>query len=180
MSRAHIFACALVVACSREGESLPAPKASAGAGSVTAAVEQLDHMDGRSPVPLVPAMAAHQKQEMRDHLLAVQEVVAALAIADFSAVQTAAARIGFSQTMGQMCTHMGAGAPGFAEQAIQFHHTADRIADAARAQDGARVLVALGATLQTCTSCHAVWKQHVVDQDTWQRLTASLAPPAPH
>lgn len=138
--------------------------------------EALDRMDTRTPVPLLPMMANHQKQNMREHLVAVQEIVAALAIDDFAAVERAVERIGFSEQMGQMCTHMGAGAPGFTEKALGFHHTADRIATAAREQDQARVLTELSATLLTCTSCHAEWKQHVVDEPTWQRLTASAAP----
>jgi DNA-binding MarR family transcriptional regulator len=42
-------------------------------------VTALDRMDTRAPVPLLPMMANHQKQNMRDHLVAVQEIVAALA-----------------------------------------------------------------------------------------------------
>jgi hypothetical protein len=122
-------------------------------------------------------MAAPQKQNMRDHLVAVQEAVSALSVANFAGVEAAAQRIGFSETMGQMCTHMGAGAPGFAEQAIEFHHTADRIAAAAHERDAAGVLMALGTTLQACTSCHAVWKQQVVDEPTWQRLASSTGTP---
>jgi hypothetical protein len=121
-------------------------------------------------------MANHQKQNMRDHLVAVQEIVAALATEDFPGVDRAAGRIGFSEQMGKMCTHMGAGAPGFTERALEFHHAADQIAVAARERDRGRVLTALGATLQTCTSCHAAWKQQVVDEPTWQRLTASSPP----
>jgi hypothetical protein len=118
-------------------------------------------------------MANHQKQNMRDHLVAVQEIVAAIATDDFAGVERAAGRIGFSEQMGRMCTHMGAGAPGFTEQALNFHHTADRISAAARDRDRARVLTELGATLKTCTSCHAAWKQQVVDESTWTRLTSS-------
>jgi hypothetical protein len=118
-------------------------------------------------------MASHQKQNMRDHLIAVREVVSALSIADYPGVEAAAARMGFSPAMGQMCSHMGAGAPGFAEQAIEFHHTADRIGVAARERDAAAVMMALGSTLQACTSCHAVWKQQVVDEPTWQRIASS-------
>jgi hypothetical protein len=121
-------------------------------------------------------MANHQKQNMRDHLVAVQEIVAAIATDDFAGVERAAGRIGFSEQMGQMGTHMGAGAPGFTEQALNFHHTADRIAAAARDRDRGRVQEALGATLQTCTSCHDAWKQQVVDEPTWTRLTASAPP----
>lgn len=179
MSRAALSIGVVAVACSGSGDPAPVPTVSVATTRVTTAIEQLDRIDARSPVPLLPAMASHQKQNMRDHLVAVQEIVTALSIADFAAVEAAAARIGFSQTMGQMCTHMGAGAPRFSEQAIEFHHIADRIADAARERDGARSLMALGATLQACTSCHAVWKQQVVDEATWQRLTASISPPMP-
>lgn len=139
----------------------------------------LDQLDTRAPLPLLPMMANHQEQNMRDHLLAVQEIVTAVGSEDYAAVERAAGRIGFSEQMGQMCTHMGAGAPGFTEKALAFHHTADRIAVAARAKDRARVLSELGATLETCTSCHAAWKQQVVDEATWTRLT-SAAPPTHH
>jgi hypothetical protein len=175
--RPLIFAVAL--ACSSTEPPAPTPPRVATAEpspSPITAPEVLDRIDPRSPVPLLPAMASHQKQNMRDHLVAVQEVVSALSIADYAGVEAAAARIGFSQAMGQTCSHMGAGAPGFAEQAIEFHHTADRIGIAARERDGAAVMMALGSTLQSCTSCHAVWKQQVVDEPTWQRLAASSAP----
>jgi hypothetical protein len=167
----------LLGACSREPQ--PAPAVTAPPARVTEnAANALDRVDLRRAVPLLPMMANHQKQNMRDHLVAVQEIAAGLAVGDFAGVEQAAARIGFSESMGQMCTHMGAGAPGFAEQAIEFHRTADRVTKAARERDARGVLSELAATLQTCTSCHAVWKQQVVDEATWQRLT-SLAPPAP-
>jgi cytochrome c556 len=117
-------------------------------------------------------MAHHQKQNMRDHLSAVEEIVTALATDDFAGVEKAAARIGFSEKMGQICNHMGAGAPGFSKQALGFHHTADRITTAARDRDRGRVLTELGATLKTCTSCHSTWKQQVVDESAWTKLTA--------
>jgi hypothetical protein len=140
------------------------------------AAESLDQMDTRIPLPLLPMMANHQKQNMREHLLAVQEIVTALATDDYPAIEKAAGRIGFSEQMGQMCTHMGAGAPGFTEQALAFHHTADRIGVAAKAHDRGAVLTAFAATLQSCTACHATWKQQVVDEAAWTRLTATAAP----
>jgi hypothetical protein len=140
------------------------------------AQKSLDHIDGRVAVPLLPMMANHQKQNMRDHLLAVQEVIVASSTGDFPAIEKAAARLGYSEQMGQMCTHMGAGAPGFTEQALAFHHTADTIGDAARRRDRAAVIEALGSTLQTCTGCHATFRQTVVDEATWNRLTSMAAP----
>jgi hypothetical protein len=78
--------------------------------------------------------------------------------------------------MGQMCNHMGAGAPGFTEQALAFHHTADKIGAAARKRDMPGVVSALGETLATCTGCHATFKQKVVDEATWASLTGRTSP----
>jgi uncharacterized damage-inducible protein DinB len=169
MTRHLLIVTAVLLAwgCSRE-----APRAAA----APTPTEALDKLDTRAPLPLLPMMANHQKQNMREHLVAVQEIAAALAIDDFAAIEKATARIGFTQQMGQMCTHMGAGAPGFTEQALAFHHAADKIADAARQRDKPKVVSELSATLQACTNCHAAWKQQVVDEPTWNRLTASAAP----
>ena len=145
-----------------------------------AARASLDDIDTRVPVPLLPMMANHQKQNMRDHLLAVQEIILAANREDFSGVEAAASRIGYSPQMEQMCTHMGAGANGFTEQALSFHHTADSIGAAARRQDRGAVMKALGATLQTCTACHETYRQHVVDEVTWTRLTSMAAPTGRH
>lgn len=145
-------------------------------GDACSAQTALDKLDGRAPLPLLPMMASHQKQNMRDHLLAVQEVVAGLAADDFALIEQAAARLGYSEQMGRMCSHMGAGAPGFSERALSFHHTADGIGGAARARDRAGVTKALGATLRACTDCHALYKQSIVDEATWSRIGSGPVP----
>lgn len=143
----------------KASERLPAP-----ASSNAAAIEELERLDERRAVPLLPMMANHQKQNMREHLVVVQELVVATAQGDFAEVARAARRMGYSEAMGRMCEHMGAGAPGFTQQALDFHHSADRIADAAVRKDSVAVLTALGATLSTCTACHAAYKQKLVDE----------------
>jgi hypothetical protein len=130
-----------------------------------------DVLDTRTPLPLTAMMAEHQKRNMRDHLAAIQEIVAALAADEMSAVEKAARRIGYSDTMAQMCQHMGAAAPGFADMALAFHRTADTIGDAAQRGDRNAATGALAATLHTCVGCHASYRQQIVDQATWQRLT---------
>ena len=130
-------------------------------------------MDGRTPLPLLPMMAEHQKENMREHLAAIQAIIAAIGSDDMDAVAKAASRIGYSETMGQMCEHMGAAAPGFTPMALNFHRTADTIGEAARRGDRAGVLSSLDRTLQTCVSCHATYRQKVVDDATWKRLTAA-------
>jgi len=136
-------------------------------------------VDQRRPVRLLPMMAAHQKENMRDHLLAVQQIVAALAADDFAGIAKAAGRIGYSDAMAQMCTHMGAATPGFMEMALNFHRTADTIADAARNHDRSGVLTAINQTLQACTGCHAAFRQEVVDEATWKQMTSTVPSSGP-
>jgi hypothetical protein len=136
----------------------------------------LDEMDGRKPVPLTPMMAQHQKQNMREHLVAVQQIVHAAAAKDFPEIEKAATKIGSSPQMRQMCNHMGAGAPGFTEQALGFHEKADGIIAAAQKEDYDGVMNALDATLNTCTTCHAQYKQQVVTEAVWAEKTGMGAP----
>jgi hypothetical protein len=42
----------------------------------------------------------------------------------------------------------------------------------ARDHDRVRVVGALADTLAACTACHAAWKQRVVDESTWNEITA--------
>jgi hypothetical protein len=144
------------------------PAASAAAKQAPAA-----NLDTRAPLPLTAMMANHQKQEMRDHLRVVQEITTALAKDDFDAIAKSAARIGWSDQQAMMCKHMGAGAPGFAEVGEQFHKTADTIVDAAKHRDRAAVAAALGATLQTCTGCHDTYRQEIVDEPVFTKMTGS-------
>jgi hypothetical protein len=158
---------------SAEAKSTPPPDL----GSAHAAA---DAMDSRTPVPLLPRMAQHQKQNMRDHLLVVQEVTTALTRGDFDAAGRAAQRIASSARMTQTCEHMGSHAPGFTELALEFHRTADTLVAATRKRDRDDVLAALGHTLNACTSCHAAYKQQIVDETTWASLSTAATPARPH
>lgn len=161
-----------VTACNTaSAPSPPAARSSTAPFGSNSAHHVLDRMDGRTPVPLLPMMAEHQKRNMRDHLVAVQELTGALAVGDFSEVQRVAARLGSSPQMTRTCEHLGAHAPGFTELALNFHTTADTIAEAATRRDRDAVLEALNRTLAACTSCHATYKQQVVDDATWATLS---------
>lgn len=143
-------------------------------------IAQLNAMDNRRPVPLQPMMAWHQKQNMMEHLVAIQRITAALAEEDWDGVAEASKTIESSPQMQQMCQHMGAGAEGFTELALEFHSRADAIGEAAKARDGAGVLRATSKTLQACTQCHATYRQDVVDAATWQARTGSSHTPGGH
>lgn len=134
-------------------------------------------LDARTPLPLTPQMAEHQKVQMRDHLVAVSEITAGLAASDWAGVEAAALRLGTSPGSETMCEHMGAGAPGFTERGIGFHTTADGIVGAARAHDGAAVTAALAATLAGCTGCHAEYRQEVVTEAAYAAAAAAAEAP---
>jgi hypothetical protein len=133
-------------------------------------------MDPRTPVPLQPMMAWHQKQNMQAHLVAIEGITAALAEEDWEGVQASASAIQSSPQMAMQCEHMGAGAEGFTALALDFHQRADGIAIAAAEQDQKRVLQATAHTLKACTSCHAQYRQDLVDAQTWSLRTGSSAP----
>lgn len=139
---------------------------------------ELDELDPRTPVPLQPMMAWHQKQNMQEHLVAIQRIVDGLAREDWDEVADASALIESSPQMQQMCQHMGAGAPGFTSLALDFHARADAIGVAARAHDGPAVLSATSNTLAACTGCHAAYRQDLVDAETWAQRTGSTHDPA--
>jgi hypothetical protein len=125
-------------------------------------------LDPRRPVPLQPMMAWHQKQNMQAHLVAIRQIVDGLAHQDWAAIEEASERIGSSPQKRQMCEHMGAGADGFTELALDFHARADAIGDGARERDAAAVLAATSDTLAACTECHATYRQDVVSADEWR------------
>ncbi len=172
----------LVVGCRSRAA---APPAAEGRGEPVAAAaaaghpaDELARLDPRTPVPLQPMMAWHQKQNMMEHLVAIQRITDGLAREDWEEIASAAALIESSPQMQQMCQHMGAGADGFTELALDFHRRADGIGEAARARDGAGVLRATATTLQACTGCHAAYRQEVVDAATWQARTGATHDPA--
>lgn len=170
--------------CKKGSEAQPAPKAepapapaadpAPAAAAKPAApdpIAQLAAMDSRTPVPLQPMMAWHQKENMQQHLVAIQRITAALGKDDWDEVADAAKLIESSPQMAMMCKHMGAGADGFTEKALDFHRRADAIAPAAKKHDAKAVLAATAHTLEACTSCHATYRQEIVDAVTWTQKT---------
>jgi cytochrome c556 len=138
--------------------------------------DALAALDPRAPVPLIPMMAWHQKQQMQQHLGAIEQIIAAAAKGDWAAVAAASKAIESSEQMKQMCHHMGMGAQGFTAMALDFHARADAIGLAAKKKDLPGILTATARTLQACNGCHAAYRQDVVDPATWQQRTGSAAP----
>jgi len=175
------LAALLMTAC--EGKPTPAQpvdqaRVPAASSDACQPVSELNALDPRRPVPLQPMMAWHQKQNMQDHLVAIERIIDALAREDWEAIGLASARIESSPQMQQMCEHMGAGADGFTEMALDFHRRADAIGEAADARDAQAVLRATSNTLQACTSCHSTYRQEIVDAETWTARTGQTHDPS--
>ncbi len=178
---------ALLLGGCSQAAPVPAPPVAPGPAAASPAVstsasdprDQAEAMDTRTPVPLTPMMATHQKEQMRDHLVAVDEIVTALATDDWPTMQSAAARLGSSPENTMMCEHMGAATPGFTGRGLEFHHTADALSTAAQAQDHAGVVKALAATLSACTKCHADFRQDIVTGPEFAVATGTPPPTHP-
>ena len=179
--RAVLLSFILFGACNSKDAATTNDTPTAQATTASAAcqpITALNELDHRQPVPLQPMMAWHQKQNMMEHLVAIQRITGGLAQQDWEEVASAAALIETSPQMQQMCQHMGAGAAGFTEMALDFHRRADAIAKAARTHDGPAVLRATSNTLQACTGCHATFHQEVIGATAWQERTGSTHNPA--
>lgn len=157
----------LLIGCDRSSASPPPASPPPAPAPTTAprAAPQANAFDQRTPVPLSPMMAAHQKEQMRDHLRVVQEIAGALAVENYEAIAASTGRIASSEQQSMMCAHMGAGAPGFAELGEELHRTADGIITAAKRRDRAAVAAALEATLTKCVGCHETYRQEIVEDE---------------
>ncbi len=150
-----------------------ANEASASKVSAKSPAQDLAALDTRRPVPLLPIMAWHQKQSMMQHLVVIQQIVSAAADEKWSDISEAAKGIEASERERQSCEHMGAGAEGFTELALEFHDRATAIREAAESHDGPAVLRATAHALEACTSCHATYRQEVLDESGWKARTMS-------
>ncbi len=113
--------------------------------------------DGRTVLHAPPRLLAHQRRMMRDHLAAVQEVVAAMAAGQYDkGARTAHERLGLSPEMARMCNRFG---PAFGAMGIAFHRDGDRLGDVLATGDPQQSLAALHKVLGDCVACHARFRQ---------------------
>lgn len=125
-------------------------------------MKNLANQDARKPVPLNATMAQHQLQNMREHLIAVQEIIAAMSERNFAGMKKAAQKLSSSPQMNMMCEHMGQGAPGYTEMGLALHKAADQLLVHADNKNYDAFVKQLNVTVKTCTSCHAQFKQQII------------------
>lgn len=120
--------------------------------------------DTREFVPMPPQMVAHTLSNMRDHLLALQEIQENLARGETDrAAKVAEARLGMSS----LTTHGAADVAPFMPQGMQdagtgMHHAASRFAlaatDAGVSGDLKPALAALALVTAQCNACHSSYR----------------------
>lgn len=120
--------------------------------------------DARQLVAMPAPMQEHMLANMRDHLVALGEVQAALGKGDFDqAAEIAENRIGVSSLQAHGASHIAPLMPnGMQEIGTNMHHTASRFArtaqEAAVTNDLPRTLGALAELTQQCAACHAGYR----------------------
>jgi cytochrome c556 len=116
--------------------------------------------DTRIKVDLPAMMKTHMLHSMRDHLLAVQEIQAALATGAFDkASDIAEKRLGMSSLESHNAAHMAPFMPeGMQAIGTEMHHAASRFAMTASEGDLARSLAALSKVTEQCVACHMTYR----------------------
>jgi cytochrome c556 len=120
--------------------------------------------DPRIAVDMPPMMRSHMLANMRDHLMALQEIQSRLAAGEYdAAAATAEKRLGMSSLQSHGASHMAGFMPkGMQETGSAMHRAASRFAvaaqDAAVSRDLPRALGALSEVTAQCVACHAAYR----------------------
>ncbi len=122
--------------------------------------------DNRQLVDMPAMMKAHMLGNMRDHLLALEEITRHLARQEYDqASDIAENRLGMSSMGSHGASHMGKFMPvEMAEIGTNMHRAASRFALAARDAelDGGlnKAFSALSEVMQQCVACHTGYRVH--------------------
>jgi hypothetical protein len=122
--------------------------------------------DGRQLVELPDPMRQHTIANMRDHLLALQEIDMALSRNEFdNASSIAEKRLGMSSLELHGAAHIAPYLPqGMQDIGTRMHRAASRFAveaqSASVSNDVRPALGALGSVMQQCVACHAAYRLH--------------------
>jgi len=120
--------------------------------------------DPRQLVEMPAPMQEHMLANMRDHLVAMGEIQAALAAGKYNeAADIAEKRIGMSSLQGHGASHMAPFMPKpMQDIGTNMHRAASRFArttqEAAVTNDIPRALGALAELTQQCNACHAGYR----------------------
>jgi len=114
--------------------------------------------DPRTSLNLPAPMRYHQLVMMREHLQAVNDIVALIAEGKFdTASQVAHSKLGLTPEMKKMC-NMFANSD-FRQMGLTFHKHADELGDVLKTKNLNKSLRALHTTMNSCVQCHATFRQ---------------------
>ena len=122
--------------------------------------------DARQLVNFPEPMRLHTITSMRDHLLALQEINAALSVNAFDkAASIAEQRLGMSSLERHGAAHIAPFMPqGMQDIGTQLHRAASRFAIEAQSagvsNDVWPALASLSTVMQQCVACHAAYRLH--------------------
>lgn len=122
--------------------------------------------DTRIIVAFPEPMRLHTLANMRDHLVSLQRIDAALAKGDYEqAADIAETRLGMTSLEAHDAAHLAPFMPkGMQEMGTSMHRAASRFAveaqNAAVANDLRPALAALGSVMEQCVACHATYRLH--------------------
>jgi len=122
------------------------------------------YADERELVQMPARMQAHMRANMRDHLLAVHEIQAAMARGDFDvAALVAEQRLGMSSLESHGASHMaGMMPPGMRATGTAMHRAASRFAvtvlETGVDRDLGRAIAELAEVTAQCVACHAAYR----------------------
>jgi len=114
--------------------------------------------DGRISLGLSPQVRLHQLANMRSHVEAIQTIIGLIGDGDFNtAAEIAHSRLGLTEDMKRMCNMFEN--QNFRTLGLQFHKSADTLADILKTKDVEKSLHAVNTTMGYCVQCHATFRQ---------------------
>lgn len=116
--------------------------------------------DSREKVNFPEMMRQHQLSNMRDHLAALNEILALLAKSELDkSADIAEHRLGMTSMVAHNASHMAPYMPkGMQAVGSEMHHAASRFAMAAQEGDLPRALDNLSKVTQQCVACHSTYR----------------------
>lgn len=128
--------------------------------TLSLATPALVHADNRELVEMPPMMQNHMLANMRDHLAAIDEILAALNAEDFdTAARVAEFRLGMSSLDSHGAGHMAqVMPPPMREMGTSMHRAASQFARTAEEGDPLTAFRSLRAVTETCVTCHAAYR----------------------
>lgn len=113
--------------------------------------------DERTELKIPDPMKVMQKGMMRQHMATVAEITAALAASDLNkAAEIAKGKLGWNQEEEKRCSTVErmTGEADFTKFGKAVHQKADELADAAKAGNRDKALLALSELITNCNACH--------------------------